>query len=64
MEPACPLFGGRAQIRNNGLCQHFCLEEAATPALTLVQNTSFASRVPLVPSGYFPCDGAQGPESE
>ena len=32
MAPTCPLCGSRAQKRNNGLCQHFCVGEKLSPS--------------------------------
>ena len=46
MVAACWLCGGKAQRRNNCLCQHICPGESCPLALTL-SDTSVPSHVPL-----------------
>ena len=36
----CCLWGDRAQQRNNGFCQHFCLGKSSPPGLALVSDNS------------------------
>ena len=56
MAPACWLCGERAQKRNNGLCQHFCLGESCppAPALTLMLDNSVSPYTTLVPFELLP----------
>ena len=52
--PACWLCVGRAQKRNNGLCQHFCLGESYPQALALMPDNSVPPPMSLVPFNMLP----------
>ena len=53
--------GRRAQKRNNGLCQHFCLGESCPPTLTLMPDTSVPLCMSLMPFKLLPlCQSSEG----
>ena len=64
MVPACWrlwLCWGRAQKRNNGLCQHFCLGESWPTALVLMPDNSVPPHMSLMPFNLLlPCWSLEG----
>ena len=70
MVPACHLFEGKAQQRNNCLCEYFCLGESCTSSSHLIPDNSVSFLVPphmsLVPQpwnseGVSQCKSVCGP---
>ena len=59
MVPTYWLCGSTSQKRNNDLCQHFCLGEAAPPALALMPDNSVPLCISLIPFKLLPGFGAQ-----
>ena len=49
MAPTCWVCAGRAQKRNSGLCQDFCLRESCRPALALTPDNSIPPHIFLMP---------------